>query len=160
MGRILLWRDGLTFFRANPFFGIGMNQYSEQAELVAHNSYVHSYAELGFFGGTLFLLTWLIPIFCCRKSEMSPTAGQLAWRLRPCVLAIVVAYAVGLFSLSRDYVAPTYLSIGIGCAFCALTCSRGENSWAVVNRRLVFKAVLAGVLMIGFLYTFVRVMTA
>jgi hypothetical protein len=160
MGRILLWRDGLAFFRANPAFGIGMGLYGEQADQVAHNSYVHSYAELGFLGGTFFLLAWLSPIFSCRKSQMSPTASPLAFRLQPCVLAIVVGYAVGLFSLSRDYVAPTYLSIGVGCAFCALTCARGEKSWAVVNRRLVFKTVLASVLMIGFLYAFVRVMTA
>ena len=52
--RIQLWSQGLDLFRESPLFGVGMNEYAERAGLVAHNSFVHTYAELGFFGGTMF----------------------------------------------------------------------------------------------------------
>ena len=52
--RIQMWAEGFSLFRQAPLFGIGMNQYAEHFLLVAHNSFVEMYVELGFFGGTLF----------------------------------------------------------------------------------------------------------
>ena len=53
--RVQLWSEGLDLFREAPVFGIGYREYAEQVGQVAHNSFVHCYAELGFFGGTIFL---------------------------------------------------------------------------------------------------------
>ena len=44
---------------------------------------------------------------------------ELAY-LRPYVLALVACYAVGLFFLSRCYVAPTYLIFGLALVFARL----------------------------------------
>ena len=52
--RIQAWAEGLAVFRQAPLFGIGMDEYAEQFRMAAHNSFVHTYVELGFFGGTLF----------------------------------------------------------------------------------------------------------
>ena len=53
--RIQLWSDGLTYFQQAPLFGIGMDAYTTISSHVAHNSYIHSYVELGMLGGTLFV---------------------------------------------------------------------------------------------------------
>ena len=44
------WSTGLTMFRGNPVFGVGARQFAEHHYLTAHNSYVLSFAELGFPG--------------------------------------------------------------------------------------------------------------
>ena len=49
--RVNLWREGMVLFKQYPLFGIGMDQYAENVGLVAHNSFVHAYVELGFLGG-------------------------------------------------------------------------------------------------------------
>src|SRR5262245_26720922 len=53
--RIQLWSDGLILFQESPLFGIGMEEYRNRATHVAHNSFLHCFAELGIVGGTLFL---------------------------------------------------------------------------------------------------------
>ena len=53
--RIQLWSDGLMFFQQSPLFGIGMENYRQFSRHVAHNSFIHCFAELGLLGGTLFL---------------------------------------------------------------------------------------------------------
>src|SRR5260370_10175657 len=53
--RIQLWSEGLGLFREAPLFGIGQGEYADRVGLVAHNSFVHCFAELGFAGGALFL---------------------------------------------------------------------------------------------------------
>src|SRR4051794_30680512 len=68
--RIHLWAEGLRLFQRSPVFGIGKGQYAEEVGLVAHNSFLHCYVELGFFGGTLFFGAF----FC---------AFWALWRLRP-----------------------------------------------------------------------------
>ena len=51
-GRIALWSQALDAFKAHPFFGVGMNKFSDYSDvgLTAHNSYVLCLAELGLFG--------------------------------------------------------------------------------------------------------------
>ena len=40
--------------QTSPIFGIGLNELGTWVGKVAHNSFLGAYAELGFFGGTLF----------------------------------------------------------------------------------------------------------
>ena len=47
-------------------FGIGESRFHEEIHKVAHNSYVHAYAEMGFFGGTVFLSICLLMSGCSR----------------------------------------------------------------------------------------------
>ena len=60
--RIQLWNEGMVMFRANPLFGVGMDRYHEEAVQVAHNSYMQSFAELGLFGGSLFLGAFFLAV--------------------------------------------------------------------------------------------------
>ena len=124
--RILLWREGLAAIKsANLFFGIGQGEYSDLAGLAAHNSFVHAFTELGLFGGTLFIGCFFFaglglfrlvrfqnacqgrPIFRNRELE----------RYLPYACAILAAWCGGMMSLSRCYVVPTYMIVGVSAAY-------------------------------------------
>jgi O-antigen ligase len=120
--RIQLWSEGLEFFREAPLFGIGQGEFADQVRQVAHNSFVHSYAELGFFGGTVFLGAFfcaLWGLYRLRRFSLQIRDPQLT-RLRPYAITILAAYAVGLLSLSRAYIVPTYMVLGLGTAYIRL----------------------------------------
>jgi len=121
--RLELWREGLELLKEAPLFGVGHGAFADRVGLVAHNSYVHSFAELGYFGGTLFLgavVTALWGVFRLGWQDAAIADPRLK-RLRPYVLAIVTAYATGILSLSRCYIVPTYLMLGLAVAFVVLT---------------------------------------
>jgi hypothetical protein len=80
-------------------------------------------------------------------------------RWRPCILAVLVAYGIGLCALSRAYTVTTYLILGVAGAYCALTAGPEDpdasTPLATVFPRLIRVAVC---FMVG-LYLFVRVVT-
>jgi hypothetical protein len=156
--RIQLWSEGLQMFQQAPLFGIGAGQFQENAGLVAHNSYVHCYAELGLFGGTLF-----VGLFACALGglwRLGKVRRQIAdpglRRLFPCMAAIVTAYAVGLFSLSRPYVMPTYLVFGLTAAYLRLAGAGLALPPLRFDRRLVRRLLLASAAALVLIYLFVR----
>lgn len=121
--RITLWREGLAALRSPALlFGIGHGMYADWAGLVAHNSFVHAFVELGLFGGTLFLGCFFFPalsLWRLRTSLSELQHPELA-RLYPFVVAMLVGWTVGLQSLSRAYVVSTYLMLGTQVAYANL----------------------------------------
>ena len=109
--RVELWANGLFALMQNPVTGIGVGRYGEEMGLVAHNSFVHAYVEMGFLGGTLFLGAFFLGALGLHRTKPGPN-GRLAL-LRLFVLAIVVGYAGGIFSLSRNYMQQTYMTLGL-----------------------------------------------
>jgi O-antigen ligase len=168
MGRVLLWRDALVLFHHSPILGIGYGRLSDEIGMVAHNSYVHSFAEMGFVGGTVFVgavYFLIVGLALCRRTEretlhplsipQNPVLVELlGWRV--IVLAIVCAYATGLLSLSRTYTASTYLPVGVGAAFLKMS---HEYGLSTLPARPVRKLLTVSVLSILFLEVFVRVVT-
>lgn len=118
--RITLWREGLAALRSPwLFFGIGQGTYADWAGLVAHNSFVHAYVELGIVGGTLFLGCFFFPalsLYRLRHLHHELQHPELA-RLYPFVVAMLMGWTLGLQSLSRAYVVSTYLMLGIQVAY-------------------------------------------
>lgn len=116
--RVMLWAEGLTLVARSPLWmatGIGYGEYAPEMGLVAHNSFVHGYVELGLFGGTLYLAAWY---WTGRRALTAPPTGDvLLARLRPFLLAMLAGFAAGSFSLSRNYVIPTYLILGLGMCY-------------------------------------------
>src|SRR5271157_2009735 len=115
VGRVRLWAEGFAYFRGSPLFGVGMDEYAKLVGEVAHNSFVHTYVELGFFGGTLFSGAFYLALWGTRRNvygkliEGCPEVG----RLGTYIFAMVASYCAGMFSLSRPYVVPTYMILGI-----------------------------------------------
>ncbi|MBM81516.1 MAG: polymerase [Planctomycetaceae bacterium] len=118
--RLLLWREGFQAIKS-PYilFGIGYGMYGEYAGLVAHNSFVHAFVELGLFGGTLFFGMFFFTIYSMyRIMKLPDWLGHPELnRMRPYVVGILGGWSIGLLSLSRCYVPPTFLIIGIQAAF-------------------------------------------
>ncbi|MCI0638807.1 MAG: O-antigen ligase family protein [Gemmataceae bacterium] len=165
-GRIQLWSDGLDLFRESPLFGIGMENYRLRSRLVAHNSFIHSYAELGMLGGTFFLGAFFFAIVGMLKARASvdPTLRVGSSddpeldRLQPFLTSMLVAYAAGILFLSRTYVVPTYMMLGLATVFLRLKTAAEPVHWMPSVRFPLLR--LAGVSMAFLLaaYVFVRVM--
>jgi hypothetical protein len=128
--RIELWRDGLAEISSPAFVsGIGMNEYVERFGLVAHNSFVHAFVELGWFGGTMFfggfffcglaLMRRLRLAACVRAGRAAPQEEESV-RMAGYLLALLASWTIGLMSLSRCYVVPTYLVLGLITAYLAM----------------------------------------
>jgi O-antigen ligase len=71
--RVELWSEGLQAFKQQPLFGIGAGNYAEEAGQVAHNSFVHAFTELGFFGGALFLGTFVAALVMLYRLRQLPS---------------------------------------------------------------------------------------
>jgi hypothetical protein len=111
--RVMLWAAGLTELFNRPVYlmtGLGAGEYAAEFGQVAHNSYIHAYVDLGLFGGTAFLGAFY---WAARLLRRARPADPGLLRARPFVVAMFAAYAAGIYSLSRDYVIPTYLLLAL-----------------------------------------------
>ncbi len=117
--RVRLWSDALQLFRDHPLFGIGAGTMDEYAGQVAHNSLLQFYAELGLPGGFLFFMAYGVAIWGVlrlRSQKVVVLDEELA-KLGPPLAAALVCYFVGMLALTRNYVIPTYLILGISTAY-------------------------------------------
>lgn len=153
--RLDLWSQSIEAFRSAPILGIGQGKLLDLIGHVAHNSYLHAFAELGVVGGVAFLGAFFLIV---RGVWMAwPTDGELA-RLRPYVLALTVGYGTGILALSRTYTVPTQLVLGLGTVFVMLASRCGRvvlprMSWRCVGQ----VSTVSGCFLVA-TYVFVRVM--
>lgn len=122
--RVQLWSQGMDMFREYPLFGAGQGQYVEHASQVAHNSFIHGFAELGFFGGSAFLGAFVAAVGGLLHRSTNPHSqdNQELERIRPFLVAAVAGYGAGLLTLSRNYVVSTYLILGLATVWATLAC--------------------------------------
>ena len=152
--RVEIWYAGLVALQSAPLFGIGFKSYGDQLGLVAHNSFVHAFVELGLFGGGLFLGAFWFAALCFWKirkriqSDYRFTTSVSFRRLHPFLVTMLCGYSVSMFSLSRAYVEPTYLMLGVANAYFAEAGRMGVPASVRVNPRRICE--LAGVC-VGFL---------
>jgi hypothetical protein len=156
--RIQLWSAGLDFFREAPLFGIGMNEFADRAGLVAHNSFVHTYAELGFFGGTCFAGAFYAAIAGVTRLGRAQVefSDQVVLQLRPYVLAMICSFCVGLFSLSRPYTITTYVAFGVAASYLRVAEQRTSIAGIQFDSHFVKRLLFVGIGCVVFLYLFVR----
>jgi O-antigen ligase len=157
--RIQFWSMGLQLLRANPLFGIGYGQFVEETRHAAHNSYVEAYSEMGFFGGTLFLAAFAYPLWTMyrlgdiRRRMLLPPALEA---MRPYLLAAVAGYAGAMLSLSRTYIVPTFLVVGLAAAYLRLVEGHLPLPELKFDQRLARKLAFASVAFVVATYVFVR----
>jgi putative inorganic carbon (hco3(-)) transporter len=156
--RIQLWSDALVTFRANPVFGIGRDNFAMLNRLVVHNSFLHSFVEMGVIGGTLFAGAFYLAVRGLHRLASHPgrITDQHLRRFGPYLLTAVIAYAVGMMFLSRSYVVPTYLMLGLAAACLRIVPTSPPLPPIRLSNRLLKKAGLMGVLFILAMYIFVR----
>ena len=73
-------------------------------------------------------------------------AGELA-RLRPVILGLLVSYMVGMYSLSRNDIPPTYLNLALATVYVRLAAPWGIDSFRFDRRMLTW---LCGITVLGF----------
>ncbi len=156
--RLKLWNEGFVLMKGSPIFGIGINRYSEFVGLVAHNSFVQCYVELGFIGGTVFFALSYLPLRALGLQKRDPELGAdpEVERLRPYVCALVMATVVGMFSSTRSYSIPTYLIFGIAAAFLKILAETGRIELPRVDWNLARRLAPASLLMLAGFYVYVR----
>jgi hypothetical protein len=157
--RIEMWREGFHALKSpDLFFGIGHNKFAELAGLVAHNSFVHTYVELGLVGGTLFFgCFYLAAVQLYRVGHLKdPVWHAELIRMRPYLSALLAGWCMSMFSLSRCYVVPTYLVLGMQAAYLNLVRihTPGLRPLMFWNRRLVMQLTAASTVLFVGLYAF------
>ncbi|MBX3441534.1 MAG: O-antigen ligase family protein [Planctomyces sp.] len=118
--RIQLWADGLAQLKSLKLpFGIGEGKYVEVAGLVAHNSYIHAFVELGFLGGMMFFGCFLFAAwaFLRIKRDRIPIRDAELLRMMPYLAGILGGWCCGMATLSRCYVPNTYMIVGVLAAY-------------------------------------------
>jgi len=159
--RVQLWSAGLQAFRQQPVFGIGEGNYPEVADgLVAHNSFVEAYTELGFFGGTIFLGAFVAPLvmFYRFRNDATLAENRELTHMLPYVTAMLVGYAVSMYSLSRVYELPTYMMLGLATAYVEIAGRESQSALLRFDSRFLKRLAVGSVGFLAFIYVFVRVM--
>jgi hypothetical protein len=160
--RLQIWSDGLDQFRSAPLFGVGMNDLGELVGKAAHNSFLHAFAELGLFGGTLFLGAFLFAVLSLNRilKYRQYLADPDLRRMLPFLLAIVIAYIFGILSLSRVETVTTYLLLGLVTASVQVAMGYVPAFGLQLDGKLVQRWALASAGFLMAAYMFVRVFRA
>jgi putative inorganic carbon (HCO3(-)) transporter len=159
-GRLQLWAEGLALLTRNPITGIGAGEYEEEVGQVAHNSFVHAFVETGLLGGTLYAGMFVLAAAALYRLPRYATFwahDREFTALQPFVLAMVAAYAAGTFSLSRNYVIPTYLVLGLATAYARIALWEPPEEYRM-SRGLVVRLVLLGAATLVFLKLFTQLL--
>jgi hypothetical protein len=156
--RIQLWSDWLEAFRSSPLLGVGpSNNEAVQITHVAHNSFLQCFADLGLFGGSLFIGAFYCAFLMLRRAGSAPAVSAEMWRLRPYLLAVVVGSGVSLLTLSLPYVIPTYVVLGLATAYAAVGVAPRTASLLRCDLQMVQRLALVSVAWLVSVYLFVRV---
>jgi len=153
--RLELWNHALDAFRSAPLLGIGQGKLVDQIGQVAHNSFLHAFAETGLLGGTAFIGSFYLVLRGLWRA--APANAGLA-RMRPYVLALTVGYAAGLVSLSRCYTVPTQLVLALGTVFLVLASRDGPVVMPALEWPCIRRVTIVGLAFLAAVYVFVRVM--
>jgi hypothetical protein len=157
--RVSTWREGMALFWRAPLFGIGMDQYIEEMGIAAHNTFVHTYVELGCYGGVLFVAIFafsLLSLYAlCRDAKLCEDS-QLRGASN-LLLGAYLAFAAGFMSLSRFSFEPLYLVFGLTTAFIDIIRGRSDYQPPSVNSSTALRAVALGAVALICLYVFMRI---
>lgn len=157
--RIELWSNALMFFRTSPLFGIGLGEMERIGGLVAHNSYLHAFAELGLFGGMMLLGVVYLPLsalYRLRPDRYLILDPELS-HLRPYVLGCLASYAMAMLSLTVFDIMPPYAILGLGTAFLAVTVTQPARPAEKVDLSLMVRLLIASTVFLLCMQVFVRV---
>jgi hypothetical protein len=157
--RIQLWSDWLDAFRSSPLLGVGpSNNAAVQITHVAHNSFLQGFADLGLFGGSLFLGAFFFGFLLLRRAGQAPVVSPEMARMRPYLLALVVGSGVCMLTLSLPYVIPTYLVLGLATAYAVVAPAPRAAPLLRCDLQLVQRLALVSVAWLAAVYLFVRVL--
>jgi O-antigen ligase len=146
-----VWADALESFKSSPLFGIGSGEMDKDGGHVAHNSFLQAFVELGIPGGILFFGAFGFSLYrLVRLGTKRVIRDPVERRLLTYVTALLVAYMVGMMSLTLNYIVPTYTILGITTVYLGMTTSdpplpekRLDANWLVTWTMLALAFLLA-----------------
>jgi len=154
--RVQLWTEYFNFFLGNPLLGLGWQAGPDAAGLMAHNAYLQSFGEQGFFAGTLFLGAFYLAFRSFGRIMTrpgGPAGDPVLTGMRPCLLGIVVSQMVGMMALTRNMVLPTYTLLGMTAAYARLA---GVDPPLPRGRRLAKHLLAVSVLFLLYIWFVIR----
>jgi len=169
--RFGLWSDWLQEFRDNPLIGVGPKIMSTDInpetmanvgdrKLLAHNSYLQPFADLGFLGGMSFLGAVGFAFITLNRFSYDKTIirdPDLS-RLQPYLMAALGAYAVGFFTLTINYILPPFFVLALPVAYYGVTPSYPSVERPSLSLEALIKLGIASVGFLAFTHVMVMVM--
>ncbi len=154
--RIQLWAAGMDVFRQRPFFGVGQGLIAEEITQETHNSFVHCYPDMGFLGGTLFLALYGVSVATVYRlgSQGDTIADPGLRQFRPYLMGVLAAYIAGMSSISRAYIAPTYLLPGLVATYAVMAV---DNPPIRFDARFVRNALIGSVAFLVGTHFYIRI---
>jgi O-antigen ligase len=178
--RLAFWGDGLRLFLQSPVFGIGFESFAGQNHgHTAHNSFVVCLAELGLVGYAF----WVGLLAFTISGLNSLIASLTMWRTNAASVSIeddktgegleqenadlekwaravrisLAGFLAAAFFLSRAYVMPLYLILGMAVVILNLASEREEpGSWQPMSKMVGLTAGL-GFAAIALVYVTLRI---
>lgn len=141
VGRIEVWKHGLSMMASHPLFGVGMSAF-DVAEghmhsgagkwSAAHNSFIQIGGELGIIALVLFVKLLTSSIKSLRECRLSDKSGVLpSWLLDGTEVAFYGYITTGFF-LSQAYSAVLFLLIGLAILARKVLDSHSQDQEAVL----------------------------
>ena len=130
-GRVQSWSAGIQMLKTRPILGVGFGRYSEYNELVAHNSFVHTFAELGLIGAFCFagMFFWTFRGLAAVSTTSGPNLKERE-RLSGWgddLFMACVGLAVSMIFLSRQYTPIVFVFLAMAGSYRDLLQESGER---------------------------------
>ncbi len=156
--RIHIWDAGFEMFKRSPLIGIGTGMFAENINHVAHNTFVQTYTELGFLGGTLLFGQYLWGLKNLTKlgSRQVTLPDPEVRRVRPFLLASLASYATSEMSLTNPVSLVTYVMFGLATVCIRLADPSPPLPDLLLNRALIRRMIIFSGLFLAALYVFTR----
>jgi hypothetical protein len=157
--RIKLWATGFAEMTRRPIFGTGHNTYSDlTGGLHAHNSFVHAFVELGLFGGVAFFgaFAYVVMNLYKLKAREDEIIEPGLKNFRPCLLAGTVGACLGMMTVSRCYIMPTYFLLGLGMCYLKIVDHEVPGAAPPLDRKTVRSLITSSLLFLAVIYTYAR----
>jgi hypothetical protein len=157
-GRIQLWDAGFELMKRSPLIGWGTGGFLENVKRVAHNAFVQTYTDLGFFGGTLFVGQYFYCLMNLAKlgSKRFTLPDPELRRLHPFFLALLAGFATSEMSVTNAFSPVNYTMFGLATAFIRLADPSPPLPDLVLSWTLVRRVILFSCLFLVALYIFIR----
>jgi O-antigen ligase len=130
LGRLEAWSEGIQMLKYSPVWGVGFGSFADVHGLVAHNSFVHCYGELGLVGyfawlGAIVATFWYLERISV--TEAGPEGSPDLVRWARAISLSLVAFLAGALFLSRTYSVSLFLLVGLGTALAGIALRTSEE---------------------------------
>lgn len=152
--RVQSWAEGWAMLKSHPLTGVGYDQYTEYHHAVAHNSFVHTFAELGLIGAFIFvgMFYWYF-----KGLRLIPDANKEFLPWRRALLTSAIGMCACAWFLSRQYVPIFYVLLALGACAANLNVPPEEREKLQTSQKDV--VIIFGLTIFGILFVYFSIRT-